>query len=346
MTVRYTGVGWNRHKVVYDLCALAGVVLFIATFVIIGVVTSPSVEQLDPMVLLIRAFGTCAIVLLHIILLIGPLSRFTTRLNPLLYNRRHLGVLTFIVSLLHGGLVLLYYHGFGEMNPVVSLLYNSATSGVPFELFGVVALLILFLMAATSHDFWLKNLTPPTWKVLHMLVYVAYLALIFHVAFGAMQSDRNLLLTIAVGVGAATIITAHLAAGRREARRPPPAESGEWLDVGSVDDVEDRRAITVCVRHGERIAVFRNGTSFSAVSDVCEHQNGPLSEGEIIDGCITCPWHGYQYRPEDGQSPPPYTERIATYDVRIDGRRILVNPQPHPKGTPVEPARLANEADA
>ena len=36
---------------------------------------------------------------------------------------------------------------------------------------------------------------------------------------------------VAVGAGAATIITAHLAAGRREARRPPPAESGAWLDV-------------------------------------------------------------------------------------------------------------------
>ena len=27
---------------------------------------------------------------------------------------------------------------------------------------------------------------------------------------------------------------------------------------------------------------------------------GPLGEGKIVDGCITCPWHGFQYRPQDG----------------------------------------------
>jgi nitrite reductase/ring-hydroxylating ferredoxin subunit len=30
-------------------------------------------------------------------------------------------------------------------------------------------------------------------------------------------------------------------------------------------------------------------------------QNGPLGEGRIVDGCITCPWHGYQYRPDTGR---------------------------------------------
>ena len=44
----------------------------------------------------------------------------------------------------------------------------------PFQPLGFVALIILFLMAATSHDFWLANLGPSTWKTLHTLVYFAY----------------------------------------------------------------------------------------------------------------------------------------------------------------------------
>ncbi len=41
---------------------------------------------------------------------------------------------------------------------------------------------------------------------------------------------------------------------------------------------------------------FSNMTAkFPPISNVCQHQNGPLGEGEIIDGCITCPWHGFQY---------------------------------------------------
>ena len=72
---------------------------------------------------------------------------------------------------------------------------------------------------------------------------------------------------------------------------------------------------------------------------------GLLGEGAIVDGCITCPWHGYQYRAADGQSPPPYTEKIPTYEVRIAGERVYVNPNANAPGTPVEPARLGANAE-
>jgi len=62
----------------------------------------------------------------------------------------------------------------------------------------------------------------------------------------------------------------------------------------------------------EPIAVFRYDGTVAAVSNVCWHPAGPLGEGRVMDGCITCPWHGYQYPPEDGCSPPPFNERIAT----------------------------------
>jgi phenylpropionate dioxygenase-like ring-hydroxylating dioxygenase large terminal subunit len=81
------------------------------------------------------------------------------------------------------------------------------------------------------------------------------------------------------------------------------------------------------------------------VTNVCAHQRGPLGEGKIIDGCIQCPWHGWEYRPEDGRSPPPFAEKIATYRVRVVNRRILLNPEPLPPGTPVEPARIEERTD-
>ena len=90
----------------------------------------------------------------------------------------------------------------------------------------------------------------------------------------------------------------------------------------------------------ERIALFRHNGCISATTNVCAHQGGPLGEGKIIDGCITCPWHGWQYRPADGRSPPQFTEKIATYRVRVVGRRIEVEPTPSPPGTAVEPARV------
>ncbi len=88
------------------------------------------------------------------------------------------------------------------------------------------------------------------------------------------------------------------------------------------------------------MALFRYEGKISAVSNVCQHQNGPLGEGRVIDGCITCPWHGYQYEPESGASPPPFTEKIPTFRVRVEGGQVFVDPTPNLPGTRVEPARI------
>jgi nitrite reductase/ring-hydroxylating ferredoxin subunit len=111
------------------------------------------------------------------------------------------------------------------------------------------------------------------------------------------------------------------------------------VEVCRVDDIKENRARMALVG-GERIAVFRYDGRLSCVSNVCAHQNGPLGEGKIVDGCITCPWHGYQYLPDRGSSPPPFTERIPTFDVRVRDGRVFVNPKPHPPGTRVEPALI------
>jgi hypothetical protein len=55
-----------------------------------------------------------------------------------------------------------------------------------------------------------------------------------------------------------------------------------------------------------------------------------LGEGKIIDGCVTCPWHGWQYRPEDGCSPPPFTEVVPTYRVRLVDGTVYLHPEEQP----------------
>ena len=90
---------------------------------------------------------------------------------------------------------------------------------------------------------------------------------------------------------------------------------------------------------GELVDLLRPTESrqVAAVSNVCRHQGGPLGEGRVIDGCITCPWHGYQYRPEDGCSPAPFTERITTYETRIEQGIVFVHRSPKPLGTAASP---------
>lgn len=335
MAYDYKLVQWTPFKQSYDLGLLLGVSVFVGGYLVTGLASPPPGEHALPIQLALRALGACAFALLTLILIIGPLARLSPRFLPLLYNRRHLGVVCFLLALAHAALVIVWYHGFAELNPFVSLLVSNprydSIQGFPFESLGLVALLILFVMAATSHDFWNSLLGPNMWKALHMLVYWAYALIVAHIMLGAVQGEKSPLYAIVVGAGAGLVALLHIVAGVREAAKDSKKallETDGWVRVGSPTNIPDGRAFIVAPPEGERIAVFRDGAHIYAISNVCRHQGGPLGEGRIIDGCVTCPWHGFQYRPKDGRAPPPFTEKVATYRTRIEGGVVFVFPEP------------------
>ncbi len=349
MSVSYRPVMWNRNKLVYDAVLVLGVAAYLLAFFQLAPLWIDHTSSTTPNIVRMRAFGSCAFLMLTVILCIGPLARLDRRFLPLLYNRRHFGVLCFIVALTHAREVAAFYHGFSPTDPWVSILGTNTAYGsflgFPFEILGLTALVILFVMAVTSHDFWLSFLTPKVWKALHMGVYLAYGAAVMHVVLGAMQGDRGVAFAVVVALCFGLVISLHVAAGRREWAKDregaaAPADDGPWVHAGRVADVPVDRGIVVPLAGGERVAIFRYGDRLSALSNLCAHQNGPLGEGRIVDGCVTCPWHGFQYRPEDGCSPPPFTEKVPTYRLKLDGDRILLDPRALPAGTPVDPVHV------
>ncbi len=360
----YQAVGWSPQKRKYDLLIALCMVVYLGAFAAITLATQPFVTVET---LILRATGSLGFVMLSFILLIGPLARVSPRFLPVLYNRRHLGVATFLVALVHGAFATLQFHALGEVNPLASVLSSdgSFTDGgaFPFQPLGAIVLGVLFLMAATSHDFWLANLTPRVWKGLHMTVYAAYAVLLGHVALGALQGEGKEYLWPVTGAVAVTVFALHVYTGLAERRRDradartegpgaslgraavPSAEAAPDGCAGytrtdvraaAIPDGEGR----VVPLGGERVAVFRNGTEISCISNVCRHQMGPLGEGRIIDGCVTCPWHGFQYDPVTGCAPPPFDDRIETYDVAILDGFVWVNPAANPLGTASRTAQL------
>jgi len=249
----------------------------------------------------------------------------------------------FVLALADSTFSIFQFHALGNINPPVSLFASNTryTSfpDFPFRTLGFLALVILFVMAATRHDFWLHNLTAPVWKRLHMLVYVAYALLIAHVTLGALQSEGRPILASVLGVGLTVVTALHVTSAvverRKDTGRAP--EAAGYIAVCTVEKIPEKRA-SVVSRGGERVAVFKYDGNISAMSNVCQHQNGPLGEGKIIDGCVTCPWHGYQYLPDSGASPPPFTEKVPMYRTRVVGSQVFVHPSPLPPGTRVGPS--------
>ena len=339
MSAGFQAVQWNGAKIRYDAILLGLVAFYLAGFILIAASLHPPTSAAGWIDLRIKAFGSCAFLMLSTVLAIGPLARLNPRLLPLLYNRRHLGVATFFIALAHAGFMVEWYLLESDIANLAGELtswadYANFPAGFPFKALGLIALLTMLVMAATSHDYWLGFLTPPLWKAIHMGIYVGYGAAALHIALGARQSNRHPAVPILLFALFGTVSLLHILAARKSAALDiGDDDSDGWLVVGAASDIPDGRARIVAPVGGERIAVFRDGRILSAVSNLCAHQNGPIGEGHVVDGCITCPWHGYEYRVEDGCAPPPFTEKLATYRLRLRGNLLEVQTAPLPPGT-------------
>ncbi len=90
----------------------------------------------------------------------------------------------------------------------------------------------------------------------------------------------------------------------------------KWLPLEAPDDLPEARPTKAKLGINSLVLV-RRGDTISALHDTCAHAGGPLSQGQIVDGCIECPWHGSRYRLEDGalrRGPAVYDQ--PTYEVR------------------------------
>lgn len=352
MSHGYVPVVWNQNKKVYDRVLLVGVLLFIVVDFALIQTGAPAGRTADEMTSLIRVFADAAFTLLNIILITGPLARLSDRFLPVLYNRRHMGVTMFMLALVHGALSLVWYHGFGPVDPFTSLFSGpgsfEAVTDFPFQPLGFFALVILLLMAATSHDYWNANLGAPVWKALHMGVYGAYALIILHIALGPLQSSYSgFPAWVAYGsvllVGSMHLLGA-LTSGA-EGKRAHAADA-DWVAVGSWRDIGVNKAKIIVVGAGERVAVFRNDANeVGAIGNACQHQNGPLGEGCIKDGFVTCPWHGFQYDLKNGRSPAPFTEKVPTYTMKAEGDQLFLDPTPLPDGTERPLLKFAPEGE-
>ncbi|MFK7754497.1 MAG: Rieske 2Fe-2S domain-containing protein [Sedimentitalea sp.] len=347
MSVKYTPVQWNRNKWLYDAIMLVGVAAFLWLFLHVSPGILSHERPINPQIHNARAFGACAFVMLSVILCLGPLARLDRRFLPLVYNRRHFGVMTAFVALTHASYIVNWYFAFSSINKFEAALSSNTSygqiAGFPFEIFGIFALLALVILAATSHDFWLKYLTAPVWKRIHYLIYPAYFAVVAHVALGILQ-DQQIHTLSALFVGSALVVVGlHLWAAWVEhtaGDRAGALVQDGWVKVAKAHDIAEGFAKIAKLPNGDRVAVFRQDNKLSAIANACAHQNGPLGEGRVIDCLVTCPWHGFQYDVTSGRSPAPFTEMVPTYHLALEGQDVLVNPNANPPGTYVDPIEV------
>jgi nitrite reductase/ring-hydroxylating ferredoxin subunit/uncharacterized membrane protein len=91
------------------------------------------------------------------------------------------------------------------------------------------------------------------------------------------------------------------AAGVNKAEPVPRLVEAGWHALGGLEDLP--RGEPVRRELGEvPLLVYREpeGATVHVLAERCSHLSGPLSQGEVADGCVQCPWHGSVFRLSDG----------------------------------------------
>lgn len=81
---------------------------------------------------------------------------------------------------------------------------------------------------------------------------------------------------------------------------------------------------------GRLVAVFFDGSGYSAIDDLCPHMGASLASGPLCDGVVTCPWHAWRFRLADGAWCDNPKLKVAVFETRVVDDTIEVRVAPPP----------------
>lgn len=93
----------------------------------------------------------------------------------------------------------------------------------------------------------------------------------------------------------------------------------EFVKVAETKDLPPGESMVVDF-DGEPVALFNVDGTYYAISEMCPHAGGPLSEGYVNGTTVMCPWHGWTFDLRHCTDPP--NDGITRYRVRVENGDI------------------------
>jgi Fe-S cluster biogenesis protein NfuA/nitrite reductase/ring-hydroxylating ferredoxin subunit len=105
---------------------------------------------------------------------------------------------------------------------------------------------------------------------------------------------------------------------------PFAVNSGDgWLDAGLITEIPDGGVRTLELG-GEKVLLSRHGKAVTCFQNACAHLGFPIHDGEIEEGIITCPYHGFRYDLGSGECLTAPEVQLQSHAVRVIGSRVEV----------------------
>lgn len=95
------------------------------------------------------------------------------------------------------------------------------------------------------------------------------------------------------------------------------AESTAWVRVARHAELPTDGTGLALEVAGRAIALFIADGEVRAIDDSCPHQGGSLGLGVVLEGEVTCPWHGWHFELATGQNTDGLAACIAVHRTRI-----------------------------
>ena len=97
-----------------------------------------------------------------------------------------------------------------------------------------------------------------------------------------------------------------------------------WCFTAKKADLPDNSSKSIDVG-GKKIALFNQGGKFYALADSCIHRGGPLGQGHLEDGRVTCPWHAWEFDVKTGACLTMEGTKQTVYPTKVKKGEVFVD---------------------
>jgi nitrite reductase/ring-hydroxylating ferredoxin subunit/Fe-S cluster biogenesis protein NfuA len=100
-------------------------------------------------------------------------------------------------------------------------------------------------------------------------------------------------------------------------------DKGDWISAGLLTEIPEGTVRSATIG-GEKVLLWRHGSAVTCFQNACAHLGFPIHDGEIDNGIITCPHHGFQYDLSSGECLTAPEVQLQSHAVRVIGLRVEV----------------------
>ena len=96
-----------------------------------------------------------------------------------------------------------------------------------------------------------------------------------------------------------------------------------FVRVAAVDELREDGGIQRTVDDRE-VGLFKLDGEVCAIDGICPHVGGPLGEGFVDGGTVSCPLHGWPFDLRTGQCTTNSRAKVDCFETKVEAGEVFV----------------------